>query len=123
METSDFVSLHLRLSQRTKHYTGAEELAKMKPTGYLINTARAGLVDTEALAEALSERKIGGAAIDVFDEEPIQADHPYLGLDNITLASHLAGTSCDTMQASVEIGVEELKRYLTGEKMRNVRNL
>lgn len=120
---SDYVSLHLRLSEKTRHIIGRKELAKMKKTAYLINTARSGLVDTQALTEALQNRMIGGAAVDVFDEEPLPVNHPYLGLDNITLTSHLAGTSSDTMRTSVEIGVEELKRYLTGKPMQNVRNL
>ena len=94
----------------------------MKNTAYLINTARSGLVDTEALVEALQNKTIGGAAIDVFDTEPLPKEHPYLQLDNITLTSHLAGTSCDTMRTSVEIGLEEIKKFLTGQKMQNVRN-
>ena len=95
----------------------------MKPTAYLINTARAGLVDTAALTEVLRTHAIGGAAVDVYDTEPLPADHPYLQLDNITLTSHLAGTSCDTMRTSVEIGLEDLTRYLRGEEMVNVRNM
>lgn len=122
LEQSDIVTLHLRLSEKTEHFIGKAELSKMKQTAYLINTARAGLVDTKALAEALRDHAIGGAAIDVYDEEPLPMDHPYLKLSNITLTSHLAGTSCDTMMTSVEIGMEDLKRYLTGETMVNVRN-
>lgn len=120
---ADFVSMHLRLSEKTKHMIGRNELAKMKKTAYIINTARSGLIDTAALAEALKNRIIGGAAVDVFDEEPLPASHPFLKLDNITLTSHLAGTSSDTMRASVEIGLGELKRYLTGEQMMNIRNM
>lgn len=120
---ADFVSMHLRLSKQTEKFMGKEEFAKMKNTAYFINTARAGLVDTEALVEALQTKSIGGAAIDVYDTEPLPEDHPYLSLDNITLTSHLAGTSCDTMRTSVEIGFEDLKSYLTGGKMINVRNL
>ena len=122
LHQSDIVTLHLRLSEKTEHFIGKEELSKMKPTAYLINTARAGLVDTDALTKALQDHAIGGAAIDVYDEEPLAADHPYLKLSNITLTSHLAGTSCDTMMTSVEIGLEDLKRYLTGKEMVNIRN-
>ena len=122
LEQSDFVSMHLRLSEKTEKIMGKEQFAKMKETAYFINTARSGLVDTDALVEVLKERKIGGAAIDVYDTEPLPTDHPYLQLDNITLTSHLAGTSCDTMRTSVEIGVEELKLYLEGKPMRNIRN-
>lgn len=122
LAAADIVTLHLRLSEKTHHFMGENEFGKMKKNAYLINTARSGLVDTEALVAALANKKIAGAAIDVFDEEPLPADHPYLKLDNITLTSHLAGTSCDTMRNSVEIGFDDLKRYLTGEKMLNVRN-
>lgn len=114
---SDFVSLHMRISEDTHHMINADALALMKPTAYLVNTARADLVDEEALAGALSDHRIGGAAIDVYADEPLAEDHPYLSLDNITLTPHLAGTSADTMQASVEIGVEELTRYLKGEPL------
>ena len=123
LERSDFVSMHLRLSDQTAKFMGKEQFDKMKETAYLINTARSGIVDTDALVEALQNKTIGGAAIDVYDVEPLPADHPYLKLDNITLTSHLAGTSCDTMRTSVESGVEELKKYLQGEPMQNIRNL
>lgn len=123
LEKADFVSMHLRLSDQTAKFLGKEQFDKMKETAYLINTARSGIVDTDALVEALQNKTIGGAAIDVYDIEPLPADHPYLKLDNITLTSHLAGTSCDTMKTSVEIGVEELKKYLLGEPMQNIRNL
>jgi len=119
---ADFVSVHLRLSEKTKHFIDKNELKQMKKTAYLINTARSGLVNTAALVEALQNKSIGGAAIDVYDVEPLPSDHPYLSLSNITLTSHLAGTSCDTMRTSVEIGIEDLKRYLQGQVMLNVRN-
>lgn len=98
----------------------ADTLSLMKPTAYLVNTARADLVDEDALASALAEHRIGGAAIDVYADEPLAEDHPYLSLDNITLTSHLAGTSADTMQTSVEIGIEELTRYLKGEPLQTL---
>jgi len=119
---SDFVSVHIRLSEKTNKFIGKKEFAQMKPTAYFINTARAGIVDTDALIHALETKSIGGAAIDVFDEEPLPKDSPFLKLDNITLTSHLAGTSCDTMRNSVEIGFDDLKNYLQGLPMQNVRN-
>lgn len=123
LERSDFVSMHLRLSDMTENFMTKERFDKMKETAYFINTARAGLVKTDDLIEALKNKTIGGAAIDVYDVEPLPVDHPYLTLDNITLTSHLAGTSCDTMRTSVEIGYDDLKSYLTGGKMINIRNL
>jgi D-3-phosphoglycerate dehydrogenase len=119
---SDFVSIHIRLSEKTAKFFGAEEFAQMKPTAYFINTARAGIVDTDALINALQTKSIGGAAIDVFDEEPLPSDSPFLKLDNVTLTSHLAGTSCDTMRNSAEIGFDDIKNYLQGLPMQNVRN-
>lgn len=123
LEKSDFISIHLRLSEHTDKFMNKEKFDKMKETAYFINTARSGLVDTDDLIHALQNKTIGGAAVDVFDVEPLPKDHPYLKLDNITLTSHLAGTSCDTMRTSVEIGLNELKSYLTGEPMCNIRNL
>lgn len=119
---SDFVSIHLRLSEETKWIMNKETFDKMKNTAYFINTARSGLVNTNDLIEALEERKIGGAAIDVFDDEPLPTGHPYLSLDNITLTSHLAGTSADTMKASVEIGYDELELFLSGKELNNIKN-
>ncbi|MNP11486.1 Glyoxylate/hydroxypyruvate reductase B [compost metagenome] len=114
--------MHIRLSEKTNKFIGEKEFAQMKPTAYFINTARAGIVDTDALIHALETKSIGGAAIDVFDEEPLPKDSPFLKLDNITLTSHLAGTSCDTMRNSVEIGFDDIKNYLQGLPMQNVRN-
>lgn len=120
LKRSDYVTLHMRTAPETHHMIDAHALSLMKKTAYLINTARSELVDEKALADALGEHRIGGAAIDVFDTEPLPEDHPYLSLDNITLTSHLAGTSVDTVQTSVEIGIEELTRYLKGEPLKYV---
>ena len=107
-EQSDFVSVHLRLSEKTKHIIGEKELSSMKKTAYFINTARAGLVDEAALVAALQAKTIGGAAIDVFEVEPLPEDSPFLKLDNVTITPHLAGTSIDTFSNSVEIIAEQL---------------
>ena len=122
LKVSDFVTLHIRLSEKTQHYFGAKEFAQMKPHAYFINSARSGIVDTAALIDALQNDKIGGAAIDVWDEEPLPIDSPFRTMDNITMISHMAGTSCDTMACSVEIGHDDIKLFLEGKPMRNVRN-
>ncbi|MEK5522161.1 2-hydroxyacid dehydrogenase [Heyndrickxia sp. FSL W8-0423] len=122
LKQSDFVSVHLRLSEKTKHFFSEKEFSKMKKTAYFINTARSGLVDTNALVNALQNKDIGGAAIDVYDIEPLPNDHPFLKLNNVTLTSHIAGTSADTMRNSVEIGLEDLKNYLQGLPMKNIVN-
>ena len=120
LKQSDYLTIHMRLSDQTKGYLGEKEFSLMKSTAYFINTARAGLVDTQALLKALQTKSIGGAAIDVFDQEPLAPDHPFLKLDNITLTPHLAGTSCDTMRNSVDICFEDIKNYLQGKPMTNV---
>jgi len=119
---SDFITVHIRLSEKTNKFIGEKEFSQMKSTAYFINTARAGIVDTDALIHALQTKSIGGAAIDVFDNEPLPSDSPFLKLDNTTLTSHIAGTSCDTMRNSVEIGFDDIKNYLQGVPMQNVRN-
>lgn len=117
LEESDIITLHLRLSDATRNFIGREEFQKMKSDCILVNTARAGLVDQNAMLWALKEKKISGAAVDVFKEEPLPADNPYVELDNLTMTSHIAGTSCDTFQNSVDLIYEEIKRYLEGQEM------
>lgn len=92
---ADFVSLHARLTAENRHLIDARRLSLMKPTAYLINTSRAGLIDEAALVEALRAKKIAGAALDVYEHEPPQPDDPLLALDNVTLTPHMAGGSND----------------------------
>ncbi|EIT84293.1 D-isomer specific 2-hydroxyacid dehydrogenase, NAD binding domain protein [Fictibacillus macauensis ZFHKF-1] len=92
---SDVITLHLRLSEHTHHFIGASELALMKPSSILINTARSGLIDEAALIHSLQTNEIQGAALDVFDAEPLPPQHPFLALPNVTLTSHLAGSTAD----------------------------
>ena len=98
---------------------GADELAMMKKNAILVNCARAGLVDTAALVEALRAHRIGGAAIDVFDEEPLSPDSPLLTLDNVTLTPHIAGTTVDAFANSVEIMLRQLSLILAGKDAPN----
>ncbi len=120
LSTSDIISLHLRYSEKTKNFIGREEFAKMNEKATLINTARAGLVDQEAMIEALENKKILGAAVDVYHEEPLPKDNPYIKLDNITLTPHIAGVSNDTIDNAVEIISEDLNRYFKNEEMKCV---
>ena len=85
---ADFVSLHLPLTPETKGIVTGEKIAMMKPTAYLINTARGPIIDEAALIAALQAKKIAGAGLDVFQVEPLQADNPLLGLDNVVLTPH-----------------------------------
>lgn len=112
---SDVVSLHARLCEETEGMIGAEELAKMKPTAVLVNTARSGLVDEKALLEALQQRKIMGAALDVFDDEPLPADSPFIALDNVTIVPHLAGSTADGFRNSPKRQAAFIEQMLDGE--------
>lgn len=100
MAKSDFVSLHARLTESNRHLINADMLALMKPTAYLINTSRAGLVDEDALHEALVSGKIAGAMLDVFELEPPGKDHPLVTLPNVTITPHMAGGSNDAFLLS-----------------------
>jgi phosphoglycerate dehydrogenase-like enzyme len=93
--TSDVVTLHLRLSERSRHLVAAAELALMKPTALLVNTSRGPIVDESALVDALRSYAIGGAALDVFDVEPLPAEHPFRTLDNVLATPHI-GYVADT---------------------------
>jgi D-3-phosphoglycerate dehydrogenase len=122
LQNSDFVSLHYRYSEETKNILGSREISLMKPTTYLINTAREGLVDSKALYKALKNRKIGGAALDVFDVEPLPNDSPFLQLENVTLTPHLAGHSLNSMITPFEILGKEIDRFLKNEPLKFVKN-
>lgn len=112
---SDVISLHARLTETSRGLIGKAEFQRMKPTAYLINTARAGLVDMEALVQSLEKQQIAGAALDVFDIEPLPASHPLLALDNVTLTSHLAGTTREVVTRSPELLLDEIKRLMDGQ--------
>jgi D-3-phosphoglycerate dehydrogenase / 2-oxoglutarate reductase len=112
LRESDVVSLHARLSPETQGLIGARELAFMKPSAILVNTARSGLVDEPALIQALTQRRIMGAALDVFDLEPLPPGHPFLRLDNVTLTPHLAGSTRDGFRNSPVLLAERLARLL-----------
>lgn len=112
---SDVVSLHARLTEENHHLIGRRELARMKSSAILVNTARSGLIDEEALIEALLDRRIMGAALDVFDAEPLPSASPLLRLDNVTLTPHLAGSTVDAFRGSPRLMAEHLARMLRGE--------
>lgn len=111
---ADFISVHARLTEATKGLIGRNELALMKPTAILINTARAGLVDEDALYDALEARRIAGAALDVHWKEPLGEDNRWLTLDNVTLTTHIAGTTADALRNSPHLLVRDVNELLTG---------
>ncbi|MDB5793445.1 MAG: glycerate dehydrogenase [Massilia sp.] len=116
LSTSDVISLHLPLTEATRHMIGARELGLMKPTGLLINTARGGLVDEDALAEALMRRTIGGAGFDVLSKEPPSQDNPLLGLrlPNFILTPHVAWASAGAMQTLADMLVDNIEAWEAG---------
>ena len=115
---SDIVSLHLVLGERTRGIVGARELSLMKPTAFIINTARGPLIDERALLDALRERRIAGAALDVYWEEPIPQDHPLLRLDNVILTPHLGYAVEESYRAFYEGLVEAVTGFLAGKPVR-----
>ena len=115
MAKSDFVSLHARLTESNRHLINADMLALMKPSAYLINTSRAGLVDENALHDALVSGKIAGAALDVFELEPPGKDHPLVTLPNVTITPHMAGGSNDAFLLSPVKLTKELVKAYAGE--------
>jgi len=115
LRESDVVSIHARLTEETHHLIGEKQLGWMKPGAVLVNTARSGLVDEKALTRALQERRIMGAALDVFDVEPLPADHPLLKLDNVTVVPHIAGSTIDAFRNSPRLMAGHLARMLRGE--------
>lgn len=116
MRESDVVSLHARYSPETHHLLTRRHLEMMKPTAVLVNTARSGLVDERALAEILASGGIMGAALDVFDEEPLLPDSPFLTLPNVTIVPHLAGSTADAFRNSPKLFASHLIRCLNGEE-------
>jgi D-3-phosphoglycerate dehydrogenase len=117
LKQSDFVSMHARLSEETKNLMGEKQFSLMKPTAVFINTARAGLVDEDALVRALTNKTIRSAALDVYKTEPLPKDHPLLKLDNVTLTPHKAGAANDNKSNSLDIILESLDQYFAGEKL------
>ncbi len=110
MRVSDFVTLHSRMTKDTVHLINADMLALMKPTAYLINTARSGLVDEDALCDALRNCRIAGAALDVFEQEPPGKDYKLVTLDNVTIAPHLAGGTRDAFSYSPVLLLTEMRK-------------
>ena len=113
---SDFVSLHVALTEDTHHLIGAAEFALMKPEAVLVNTARGGVVDQEALVRALREGTIGGAALDVFASEPIPPDDPLLGFSNVVVSPHLGSATVETRTRMCDLAVDNLLTFFRGER-------
>ena len=111
-EQADILTIHLVLSGRTRSLVGAAELAKMKPTARLINTSRGPIVDEQALIRALSNKQIAGAAIDVFDSEPLPASHPFRMLDNVLATPHIGYVAQGLYRTFYEDSVSNIRKWL-----------
>jgi D-3-phosphoglycerate dehydrogenase len=119
--TSDFVSIHVVLSERTRKLIGAADFARMKPTAILVNTSRGPIVDERALIESLQQGKPAHAALDVYEREPLPADHPLRSMENVTLAPHLGYVNSDIFQHFYGESVANILAWLDG-KPANVLN-
>jgi D-3-phosphoglycerate dehydrogenase len=118
--TADIVTVHVVLSQRSRGLVGAADLARMKPTAYLVNTARGPIVDEAALLEALVQKKIAGAGIDVFSVEPLPVDHPFRKVDNLVLTPHLGYVTADSFRNHYTQMVEGVDAWFKGETPRRM---
>lgn len=118
LRAADWLSIHLVLSARTQGIVGAPELALMKPHAWLVNTSRGPLVDETALIHALTRRAIAGAALDVFDTEPLPAGHPFRTLDNVLATPHIGFVTRGTYKVFYEETVENVLAWLRGSPVR-----
>lgn len=118
--TSDAITVHLILSDSTRNVVDAASLAAMKSTAFLVNTSRAGLVDQAALLDALRNKRIGGAGLDVFETEPLPADSAIRKLDNVLLTPHLGYVSEDNFRAFYANAVEAIKAWAAGSPIRTL---
>ena len=117
---ADIITVHVVLSQRSRGLVGREDLARMKPTAFLVNTSRGPIVDETALLEILQQKKIAGAAIDVFSVEPLPVDHPFRKLDNLVLTPHLGYVTEEGFRAHYGQMVEGIGAWLKGEPVRRL---
>ncbi len=115
---SDFITIHIVLSGRTRGLVGATELGLMKPTAFIINTSRGPIIDEAALVAALRGKKIGGAGLDVFDVEPLPLDHPLRKMDNVVITPHLGYVSKQNYRAYFAGAVEDIRGFLDGKPVR-----
>ncbi|HVL56243.1 MAG TPA: 2-hydroxyacid dehydrogenase [Burkholderiaceae bacterium] len=119
LREADILTLHVPLTPQTRHCIGREQVARMKPGAFLINTARGGLVDEHALADALRDGRLAGAALDVFEREPVAPDNPLLALPNVVLTPHIAAGTRDALRTKMAALFANVERFYRGEPLRN----
>lgn len=120
LDASDVVTVHLKLSDRTRGLLDAAALARLRPDAYLVNTSRAAILDQAALLEALTRHRIAGAGLDVFDVEPLPADHPFRTLPNVLATPHVGYVSRANYKDYFEGAVENIEAYLAGTPIRTL---
>ena len=118
--SADIITIHVVLSERSRGLVGRDDLARMKPTSYLVNTARGPIVDEAALLQTLQQNKITGAAVDVFSVEPLPVDHPFRKLDNMVVTPHLGYVTEETFRAHYGQMVEGIDAWFNGEPVRRL---
>jgi len=116
LRQADFISIHVPLTKETTNLIGKEALPKMKPTAILVNTARGGIVDEAAVAEAVTAGRLAGAGLDVVVDEPLKPSHPLNGVPNIILTPHMAGVTEEAMMRMAQDSAEDILRVLRGER-------
>ena len=116
---SDYVTVTLPLTNQTRRFIGAAEIAAMKPGAYIVNIGRGEVIDERALIEALRSQRIGGAGLDVFEHEPLEAESPLWDLDNVILTPHVSGASRRYMDKACELFAENLRRFAAGRPLLN----
>jgi phosphoglycerate dehydrogenase-like enzyme len=116
----DFVVLTVPLTESTRGMVDADVFGAMKPTAYLINVSRGGVVEERALLQALQSGQIAGAAMDVFEVEPLPADNPLWKLPNLIISPHVAGNSADYSEKAAQLFIENLKRYIARKDLLNL---
>jgi glyoxylate reductase len=114
LAVADYVTLNVPLTPETRHLIGREQLQRMKSTAILVNLARGGVIDHDALVEALTNHWIAAAAVDVTEPEPLPRDHPLLKLDNLIIAPHLGSATIQTRQRMAQLSIDNLKAGLNG---------
>jgi len=122
LKMSDLVSLHSKVTDETLGMIGEKEIKLMKPTAYFFNTARAALVDEDVLFNALKEKKIAGAGLDVFGSEPVDSDNRFLELDNVTVTPHSGGSTFDSEIKQSLMIADDIEKYLNKKKPKFLKN-
>ena len=116
MATSDFVCVHVPMTEETDGMLNADMLGLMRPHAYLVSASDAAVFDQEALVVALRERRIAGAALDVFESHPVSPQNPLLAMDNVILSPHIGGATSETIQRHSQMMTDDILRFVRGEK-------